>query len=78
VRVLGTLCIPLTDGRILDSIQDDKTPLPPVAATPEEDEDLFGEQVWCDAPIKMDYGHNVKSVIPETMCCRKLLTRQIR
>ncbi|KAK9795685.1 putative Maltose/galactoside acetyltransferase domain-containing protein [Seiridium cardinale] len=41
-------------------IQDDKTPLPPPAATPDEDEDLFGEQVWCDAPIKMDYGHNVQ------------------
>ncbi|KAK6217794.1 hypothetical protein LQW54_003303 [Pestalotiopsis sp. IQ-011] len=41
-------------------IQDDKTPLPPVAATAEDDEDLFGEEVWCDAPIKMDYGHNVK------------------
>ena len=43
-------------------IQDDKAALPPVAATPEDDEDLFGEEVWCDAPIKMDYGHNVKSV----------------
>ncbi|KAI0128916.1 galactoside O-acetyltransferase [Xylariales sp. AK1849] len=41
-------------------IQDDHTPMPPTAPTAEEDEDLFGESVWCDAPIKMDYGHNVK------------------
>ncbi|KAH8198510.1 hypothetical protein TruAng_007344 [Truncatella angustata] len=42
-------------------IQDDKSSLPPPAATSEEDEDLFGEQVWCDAPIKMDYGRNVNN-----------------
>lgn len=39
-------------------------PLPPVAATPEEDEDLLGKLVWCDAPIKMDYGYNVKYIEP--------------
>jgi hypothetical protein len=37
----------------------DKTPLPPAAATPEEDEDLFSDFPWVDGPIKMDYGYNV-------------------
>ncbi|TRX94532.1 hypothetical protein FHL15_004687 [Xylaria flabelliformis] len=41
-------------------IVDDKTPLPPPAATPEEDEDLLADYVWCDRPVKMDYGYNVK------------------
>ncbi|KAI1878228.1 uncharacterized protein JN550_000410 [Neoarthrinium moseri] len=41
-------------------IQDDKTPLPPPAQTSEDDEDLLGEHIWCDAPIRMDYGRNVK------------------
>ncbi|RYP55240.1 hypothetical protein DL769_010209 [Monosporascus sp. CRB-8-3] len=41
-------------------IQNDTTPLPPPAPTPEEDEDLFANYVWCDGPIKMDYGYNVK------------------
>ncbi|KAK8140544.1 acetyltransferase [Apiospora sp. TS-2023a] len=40
-------------------IQDDKSPLPPPAPTPEEDEDLLAKYVWCDGPIKMDYGRNV-------------------
>ncbi|RYC53687.1 hypothetical protein CHU98_g12522 [Xylaria longipes] len=40
-------------------IVDDKTPLPPQAATPEEDEDLLADYVWCDRPVKMDYGYNV-------------------
>ncbi|KAK7969336.1 hypothetical protein PG996_002227 [Apiospora saccharicola] len=40
-------------------IQDDKSPLPPPAPTPEEDEDLLAKYVWCDRPIKMDYGRNV-------------------
>ena len=35
-------------------------PHPPVAPTQEEDDDLFNTSVWCDAPIKMDYGYNVK------------------
>ncbi|KAK5659139.1 hypothetical protein OQA88_1229 [Cercophora sp. LCS_1] len=38
----------------------DETPLPLVAATPEEDEDLFGDYPWVDGPVKMDYGFNVK------------------
>lgn len=36
--------------------------MPPPAPTPEEDEDLFANYVWCDGPIKMDYGRNVKFV----------------
>ncbi|ORY69725.1 galactoside O-acetyltransferase [Pseudomassariella vexata] len=44
---------------LFKKIQDDDCQLPPPASTPEEDEDLFGNEVWCDAPIKMDYGHNV-------------------
>lgn len=44
----------------LHSIQNDASPLPPLAATPEDDEDLFKDEVWCDGPIKMDYGYNVK------------------
>ncbi|KAK0648321.1 galactoside O-acetyltransferase [Cercophora newfieldiana] len=38
----------------------DETPLPPVAATEEEDEDLFVDWPWVDGPIKMDYGFNVR------------------
>ncbi len=47
-------------------ILNDTTPLPPVAPTPEEDEDQFADFVWCDGPIKMDYGYNVKYV-PSSM-----------
>ncbi|RYP05359.1 hypothetical protein DL764_003852 [Monosporascus ibericus] len=45
---------------LFQAIQNDKTPLPPPAPTPEEDEDLLANYVWCDGPIKMDYGYNVK------------------
>ncbi|KAK3367994.1 galactoside O-acetyltransferase [Podospora didyma] len=38
----------------------DTTPLPPVAATPEEDEDLFVDAPWVDGPFKADYGFNLK------------------
>lgn len=43
-------------------IVNDKTPLPSQAATPEDDEDLLADHVWCDRPVKMDYGYNVKYV----------------
>lgn len=43
---------------------DDNTPLPPQAATPEEDEDLLADYVYCERPVKMDYGYNVKYVCP--------------
>ncbi|KAK8032867.1 galactoside O-acetyltransferase [Apiospora marii] len=49
--------------RRLVEIQDDKSPLPPAAPTPEEDEDLLAKYVWCDGPIKMDYGRNVTLVL---------------
>ena len=38
--------------------------MPPPAATPEDDEALFQDDPWIDAPIKMDYGYNVKYVRP--------------
>ncbi|RYP04642.1 hypothetical protein DL765_010113 [Monosporascus sp. GIB2] len=47
---------------LFKAIQNDTTPLPPPAPTPEEDEDLVTSYVWCDGPIKMDYGYNVKYV----------------
>ncbi|KAK8089992.1 acetyltransferase [Apiospora hydei] len=44
---------------LFKKIQDDKSPLPPPAPTPQEDDDLLAKYVWCDGPIKMDYGRNV-------------------
>lgn len=38
----------------------DKTPLPPPASTPEEDEELFQDDPWVEPPVAMDYGYNVK------------------
>ncbi|KAJ7140058.1 hypothetical protein C8R43DRAFT_1018803 [Mycena crocata] len=46
--------------QLFKNIQDDKTPMPAPAATPEEDEDVLSQYVWCDGPIKFDYGRNVK------------------
>ncbi|KAI0528051.1 galactoside O-acetyltransferase [Xylaria bambusicola] len=45
---------------LFQKIVDDKTPLPPQAGTPEDDEDLLGDFPWIDRPVKMDYGYNVK------------------
>ncbi|KAJ3562320.1 hypothetical protein NPX13_g8608 [Xylaria arbuscula] len=45
---------------LFQKIVDDKTPLPPQAVTPEDDEDLLSDYPWCDGPVKMDYGYNVK------------------
>jgi len=42
------------------SIVDDSRPLPPLASTPEEDEGLFVDDPWVDAPIKLDYGTNLR------------------
>lgn len=42
------------------SILCDKTPLPPQAATPEEDDKLFEDDPWIAPPVNMDYGYNVK------------------
>ena len=42
-------------------IAHDTSPLPPVAATEAEDEALFADYPWVDAPItKIDYGYNVR------------------
>ena len=41
------------------SIVDDKTPLPPLAATTSEDEALFAEDPWIEPPIRIDYGTNI-------------------
>lgn len=35
----------------------DKTPLPPPAATEEEDDALFGDDPWVHGPIRADYGN---------------------
>ncbi|RAQ52461.1 acetyltransferase [Aspergillus flavus] len=43
-----------------DLVQD-KTPLPPLKDDPEEDEALFENEPWIEAPIRMDYGFNVKA-----------------
>ncbi|KAL1591850.1 hypothetical protein SLS59_010028 [Nothophoma quercina] len=42
-----------------DIIQD-TTPLPPQAATPEEDDALFEDDPWIEPPLAMDYGYNVR------------------
>ena len=42
------------------SILCDKTPLPPQAATPEDDDKLFEDDPWIEPPVNMDYGYNVK------------------
>lgn len=35
--------------------------MPAEASSPEEDEALFDDEPWIDAPIsKIDYGYNVK------------------
>ncbi|EEQ83360.1 acetyltransferase [Blastomyces dermatitidis ER-3] len=41
-------------------IIDDHTPLPPPAADPAADEALFENEPWIEAPIRVDYGFNVK------------------
>ncbi|KAK7516775.1 trimeric LpxA-like protein [Phyllosticta citriasiana] len=40
-------------------ILNDKTPLPPVAATPEEDAALFEDEPWVESPLVFDYGTNI-------------------
>jgi acetyltransferase-like isoleucine patch superfamily enzyme len=42
------------------SVLNDPTPLPPPAATPEEDDKLFEDDPWIEPPVNMDYGFNVK------------------
>lgn len=42
------------------SITGETDPLPPPAATEEEDEALFDDQPWVEPPIHVDYGTNLK------------------
>jgi hypothetical protein len=44
------------------SIIGDATPLPPPAATAEEDEALLEDYPWIDLPVRIDYGRNIKQV----------------
>ncbi|PGH36154.1 hypothetical protein GX50_01009 [[Emmonsia] crescens] len=41
-------------------IIDDHTPLPPPASDPAADEALFENEPWIEAPIRIDYGFNLK------------------
>ncbi|RJE26266.1 hypothetical protein PHISCL_01424 [Aspergillus sclerotialis] len=41
-------------------IIDDKTPLPLPRQDPAEDDALFADEPWIEAPIRVDYGFNVK------------------
>ncbi|KAM0099437.1 hypothetical protein ACP6JE_005968 [Aspergillus fumigatus] len=45
---------------IVDSIVDDKTPLPPPKKDPAEDDALLSREPWIEAPIRIDYGFNVR------------------
>ncbi|KAF2641151.1 maltose O-acetyltransferas-like protein [Massarina eburnea CBS 473.64] len=38
----------------------DDSPLPPPAATPEDDDKLFDDDPWIEPPVAMDYGVNIK------------------
>lgn len=42
------------------SITDDKRPLPPKLDDPAADEELFKEEPMVEAPVKADYGFNVR------------------
>jgi len=42
-----------------DIIQD-KTPLPPMASSEDEDAKLFENDPWVEPPVIMDYGYNVR------------------
>lgn len=42
------------------SITNDDRPLPPPAATEDEDDAVLHEYPWVERPINMDYGTNVK------------------
>ncbi|KJZ75830.1 hypothetical protein HIM_04654 [Hirsutella minnesotensis 3608] len=53
----------LTRRRMVELWKDitcDETPLPPQVADSDQDEALFEDYPWVDAPIKLDYGYNVK------------------
>lgn len=42
------------------SIIQDKTPLPPMASSEDEDAKLFENDPWVEPPVIMDYGYNVR------------------
>jgi len=46
--------------RPLLSVIGDKTPLPPPASTPEEDDALFEDDPIVERPVRMDYGTNLR------------------
>ncbi|THC91856.1 hypothetical protein EYZ11_008678 [Aspergillus tanneri] len=41
-------------------IVEDKSPIPPSKEDPTEDDALFARYPWIEAPIRMDYGFNVR------------------
>jgi acetyltransferase-like isoleucine patch superfamily enzyme len=45
---------------MLSSITDDRTALPPKLEDPVADDDLFRNEPWVEAPVKVDYGFNIK------------------
>lgn len=63
-------------AEIWNDVTQDKTPLPPKAATEEEDEELLQDLAWVDRPIgKIDYGYNIKySLNTESMPRLRKLT----
>ncbi|KAI9789659.1 MAG: hypothetical protein M1833_002276 [Piccolia ochrophora] len=42
------------------NINEDSTPLPPPAATEDEDDALFEDEPWVEGPIHIDYGFNIE------------------
>lgn len=42
------------------SITQDTRPLPPPAASEDEDEKLFEDDPWVEAPLRSDYGFNLR------------------
>jgi hypothetical protein len=49
----------------------DQSPLPPKAATEEEDEALLEDYPWVEGPIKTDYGYNVMYVVSFLLLIKK-------
>jgi acetyltransferase-like isoleucine patch superfamily enzyme len=47
-------------NHIFDSINEDRRPLPPPLDDPDADDALFSDEPWIEAPLKIDYGFNVR------------------